>query len=237
MITVLTWNIAWADAASKQGQFINGIIDDVAPDVICFTEATLGMIPEGGHAIESHSDYGYKNPPNRRKVVLWSKTPWQEADSIGHESMPSGRFATGISQGIRFIGVCIPWKDAHVRTGRKDRLPWQDHRAYLDGLGGLVSKCCDGNTPVCVIGDYNQRIPRSRQPVDVAEKLACVMNIGLRVATLGRMDEEYKQLIDHIATSEGLTTEVVSVLSKTSPKGLSLSDHSGIVVQIESQEK
>ena len=88
-----------------------------------------------------------------------------------------------------------------------------------------------------LIGDYNQRIPRSRQPVDVAEKLAGAMSIGLRVATSGRMDEEYKQLIDHIATSEGLTTEVVSVLSKTSPKGLSLSDHSGIVVQIESQEK
>jgi hypothetical protein len=33
---------------------------------------------------------------------------------------------------IRFVGVCIPWRDAHVRTGRRDRAPWEDHLRFLE---------------------------------------------------------------------------------------------------------
>jgi hypothetical protein len=33
---------------------------------------------------------------------------------------------------IRFVGVCIPWRDAHVRTGRRDRAPCEDHLRFLE---------------------------------------------------------------------------------------------------------
>jgi exonuclease III len=229
----IVWNIAWAGVQSVRGQFIKSVVEDVSPGVLCFTETTLGMFPENGYMIESSSDYGYKQPGNRRKVALWSKTPWVDVDATGCESLPSGRFVTGVSQGVRFIGVCIPWKDAHIRTGRKDRKAWEDHLTYLDGLAGLVRRYSEGEYPLCLVGDFNQRIPRSRQPVDVARKLDHVFDIGLQVSTSGILDEEGKQLIDHVSTTETLTAEVQKILPKSSPDGVILSDHSGIVTTLD----
>jgi endonuclease/exonuclease/phosphatase family metal-dependent hydrolase len=76
----LTWNIQWATESSTKGKRIKVIVEDADPDVMCFTEATWWMVPENGHAIESNPNYGYSNKGNRRKVLLWSKQPWQEIE-------------------------------------------------------------------------------------------------------------------------------------------------------------
>ncbi|WP_417385356.1 hypothetical protein [Gimesia sp.] len=44
---------------------------------------------------------------------------------------------------------------------RKDRKNWEDHLLYLDALKQLVTEL-DHNIPLAIIGDYNQRLPRSR---------------------------------------------------------------------------
>jgi len=49
----ITWNIEWATAASSKGILIKKVVEDIDPDIVCFTEATLGMIPENGYVIES----------------------------------------------------------------------------------------------------------------------------------------------------------------------------------------
>lgn len=73
-----------------------------------------------------------------RKVILWSKNPWRDIDYVGDESLPTGRFVSGTTMTsigeIRCIGVCIPWRNAHVSTGRKDKKQWEDHEPYLEGL-------------------------------------------------------------------------------------------------------
>jgi exonuclease III len=225
----ITWNIEWATAQSAKGKRIKELIQKVDPDVVCFTEATLEMCPPNGYVIESDPDYGYPNHGNRRKVLLWSKQPWQRVDIVGSKDLPNGRFASGITQGIRFVGVCIPWFNAHVKDGSKDRIQWQDHLCYLDALGPLFNAYCKDHFPVCVTGDFNQRIPRARQPVEVAERLAKMFESGLTVATSGIVDDQGHQLIDHVATCGLLSVRIDETIPKKSTTGRSLSDHAGII--------
>jgi len=228
----ITWNIEWATAASSKGILIKKVVEDIDPDIVCFTEATLGMIPENGYVIESDPNYGYPNNGDRRKVLLWSKQPWQAVDTVGSDALPSGRFVTGITRGIRFVGVCIPWFEAHVRTGRKDRARWEDHLHYLDAFTPLADAYCSAGIPVCVMGDFNQRIPRSRQPFEAAYRLSRVFDAGLKIATEGIVDEEGHQLIDHVVICGQLFANVDKIIPKKSSSGLRLSDHVGIITTI-----
>jgi exonuclease III len=229
---ILNWNIEWATQRSARGRRILSIVTEVDPDVICFTEATLGMIPEGGYAIESDLDYGYSNNSERRKVVLWSKEHWDAVESLGSTGLPSGRFVTGITSDIRFVGVCIPWYDAHVRTGRRDRARWQDHLKYLDAFKPLADRYYQSEVPVCITGDFNQRIPRTRQPQEVAQRLACTFDAGYETVTAEIKDEEGHLLIDHVAIDNRLWAQVNRIIPKKLAPGAPLSDHVGVVARI-----
>ena len=228
----ITWNIEWALETSPRGKRIKKIVQDADPDVLCFTEATLGMIPENGYVIESDPNYGYPNNGDRRKVLLWSKQPWHKVDTIGSKGLPSGRFVTGITFGVRFVGVCIPWRDAHVRTGRKDRALWEDHLQYLGAFTPLANVYCNAGLPVCVTGDFNQRIPRSRQPLEVAQRLSRAFDADWKIATAGIVDDKGHQLIDHVATCGRLFAHVDEIIPKKSSTGSPLSDHVGIITSI-----
>ena len=46
----------------------------------------------------SRADYGYSIREERRKVLLWSREPWEEIDDVGSELMPPGRFVSGVTQ-------------------------------------------------------------------------------------------------------------------------------------------
>jgi hypothetical protein len=46
------------------------------PEVVCLTEAYHDFLPESDYLISSEADYGYRMVPGRRKVLLWSKRPW-----------------------------------------------------------------------------------------------------------------------------------------------------------------
>src|SRR3546814_18022620 len=84
---------------------------------------------------------------------------------------------------VLVVGVCVPWADAHVTTGRRDRQRWQDHRTYLDALGPLLRAVGD-ERPIIVSGDFNQRIPRRWSPVEVYDALTTAFS-GFAVATEG----------------------------------------------------
>lgn len=228
----LNWNIRWAEAATPRGELICATLNRLNPDVACLTEATLGMIPESGHAIVSDLDYGYLNDGSRRKVILWSRTPWSEVDVIGSESLPGGRFVSGVTEGIRFVGVCIPWRDAHVRTGHRDRIPWQDHLTYLSEFASVLNRYCCPRMPLCIIGDYNQSIPRVHQPFQVANALVEVLGDQLVVATAGMRDQEGKPLIDHYSHTDGITVQISEIIPKNAENGTDLSDHVGVVASI-----
>lgn len=227
----VTWNLEWAASKSKRLKLMSEQISRMDPDVVCYTEANCSSIQDG-HIIEAHSDYGYKAPEDRRKVILWSKSEWTGVESDSNSKLPSGRFISGITRGIRFVGVCIPWRDAHVRTGRKDRKAWEDHLAYCEGLKQILKCYAMDDIPVCVLGDYNQRIPRSRQPIYVAQALIEAFPAEFTISTEGIKDTDGLPLIDHIALSPSLQAENLKVLPRFSDDGIRLSDHVGVCVRL-----
>jgi len=229
---VVNWNVEWANAARERGRLIKEMVTGFDPEVICLTELVQGMMPSNGHVIDAEADYGYSLKEGRRKVALWSTHEWSQIDTVGHESMPGGRYISGVSQGIRFIGVCIPWRDAHVSTGRKNRKPWEDHLAYLSGLRQVLREKAKESYPVCVLGDFNQRIPRTKQPKGVYQALETCFNDDYQIVTRGMVDSAGKPLIDHIVVSQGFSYQHEAILPASTSAGIRLSDHSGTIGNI-----
>lgn len=125
------WNVEWRAWSSAAGRSIADQMWGRAPEVVCITEGRTEFPSSlGGHWISAEGSYGYRDEGNRRKVMLWSQAPWANLQSVGVEAMPGGRFVSGKTETsigeITFIGVCIPWREAHVRSGRKDREPWEE---------------------------------------------------------------------------------------------------------------
>ena len=83
-----------------------------------------------------------------------------------------------------------------------------------------------------MLGDYNQRIPRVKQPVEVAETLAACFPSDFSICTAGMNDLKGKPLIDHCAVSSGLSARVKEILPKETPDGYKASDHAGVVLEL-----
>ncbi|MGJ0119796.1 endonuclease/exonuclease/phosphatase family protein [Williamsia sp. MIQD14] len=224
-ITVATWNTAWATVGSRRGQLIRQRLTDTDADVLVVTEGRRGLLAEGGHVADGGDDWGYGRERDRRKVLLWSQQPLTDVERIT-TGAGAGRVVTAMTTTpagpIRVLAVCIPWSNAHVSTGRKDAAVWSEHLECLDHIEALVSGL-DADIPVVIAGDMNQRVPRVRQPVRVASRLAEVLG-RWTVHTAG--DVEHGPLIDHVASD--LTCAGLRTWSGTSPE-VRLSDHSGVM--------
>jgi hypothetical protein len=204
-----------------------------APDIVCLTEAYHDFFGGIGHVIDAVPDYGYPLIEGRRKVLLWSRNPWREVDVVGHEGLPPGRFVAGVTEtpigDIHAVGVCIPWAQAHVGSGRRDRTTWEDHLAYLDGLEAYLPE--DPHS-IIVLGDFNQRVPRRYQPQHIAAALQRTVLDRLKLATGGEIEGIGKQSIDHICHSSDLTTGSVAAISNIGPDNRLVSDHFGVSIRL-----
>jgi hypothetical protein len=234
-VRLLLWNIQYRRRGSPHGRMLREIIDSHVPDIICVTEGH-GDFLERDHTITSEADYGYPIRPGRRKVLLWSRSPWKQVDAVGSDTLPSGRFVAGTTETsiglVRFLGVCVPWADAHVTSGRCDRRKWEDHTAYLNGLADIVSHEEHGERTV-MLGDYNHWIPRKREPTNVAEALKRALGDRLYLATSGIIPGVDHSSIDHVAHTSDLEAVRVHGLSNRSPDGAEMTDHIGIVVELQ----
>ena len=200
-----TWNINWAKPGTERGRCVAKRLAAPGCDLLCVTEGYAGILPAGGHVIDAGPDWGYTSAEGRRKVLLWSKRPWSGVDTVGSDALPGGRFVTGTTETVlgplSVVGVCIPWRDAHVRTGRKDRAGWQDHESWLSGFATLHWRQARERT--VVLGDFNQRIPRRRQPVSVYRAMRDAFS-GFCFATAGELAGTVEGSIDHIAHTPDL---------------------------------
>ena len=219
---ILLWNVEWATLKSKRGQEIQRIYREFAPDIACITEGYLQFWENEGNVISSAEDYGYKITKGRRKVLLVSSSEWKNVDSIGNQDFPSGRYCYGETHGLNIHGVCIPWKDANVRTGQKNKDTWEDHIQYLDSLKSLIK---DKKEKTIVLGDYNQRIPRKWSPENVYTKLLETFEPNF---TIKEMD---KQAIDHFAYTHDIDIKNIQIIDNYMGS-LKLSDHFGFVIDI-----
>lgn len=234
-VSVVLWNVEWAKPGRHRGNLVSSHISAANPQLICLTEGYADLAPAEGHVLTSSADYGYPRIDDRRKVVLWSKSTWEEATTEISDAMPGGRFTSGVTATsigrVRVVGVCIPWKDAHVRTGRKDRRPWEDHVQYLTELGRWLATL-HRNLPVLLLGDFNQRIPRCTQPLSVFEALTGALPVEWPIPTQGAITGRSDLAIDHLAHTPDLEAEISSVISGQDLDGTHLSDHFGFVLRM-----
>lgn len=94
---LVNWNVQWATPRSKRyGEILNRI-DQYSPEIVCLTETHLELL-QGGHAICARPNYGYGIQKHRRKVLLWSREPWEQVDDLGDARLPTGRFVRGVTQ-------------------------------------------------------------------------------------------------------------------------------------------
>ena len=225
-LRVGTLNFEWASSAERLRQSREAVSRS---DCGLFVATEMdGNVFSGGFVVDAGPDWGYRNPrTHRRKVAMWSAQPWANwqpwARGATLGRIVVAETATPIGP-ITCVGVCIPWKDAHVRTGRSDSKPWSQHLEFLEilheYLGGI-----DG--PVVLSGDFNQRIPRRRQPQRVFDSLSDGLE-GYEVVTAGDPDR-----IDHIALSPHLRS-----VAEQSIEGRSavpaFSDHDGVINEVQS---
>ncbi len=226
---VLVWNVQWRRPTDP----IRALVRAFDPDVAVLTETCSEQYFNGGHWVSSNSDYGYNSPASRRKVSMWSRHQWGRVDSEGEKELPPGRFVSAETDSligsVRFFGVCIPWRDAHVRTGQRNREPWEDHLAYLEGLERILSVA---PSLAALAGDWNQRIPRYRQPTRVFNALVRSLPHSFGIATSGSVSGVERQLIDHVAVSPDLEVRRVQGFPRETPEHGALSDHDGVVVDL-----
>ena len=225
---ILLWNVEWATLKNKRGQEIQRIYQDFSPDIACITEGNLHSWEEEGHVISSTEDYGYKITEGRRKVILVSTEEWKDIENEGSKDLPSGRYCYGKTHGLNIHGLCIPWKDAHVRGGQKNRLPWEDHSLYLDALKPMIE---DSQDQTIVLGDFNQRIPRKWSPKNVYTKLLEAFEPNFKIATTGTIKVMDKQAIDHFANTHDINIKSITTINNYIGS-LRLSDHFGFVIEI-----
>lgn len=258
-VRVGTWNVELAKPGSLKGQRIGPILAAPDCDVLCVTEGgDAGILPEGGHAIDAGTDWGFplpKTSPGLRKVLLWSKRPWTPVFDKLQDELPGGRLVAGVTETpvgkLTVVGVCIPWSGALVKSGR--RVQWQDHLKWLSGFERL--SYAKSRRRTVVLGDFNQKTPRKSAPVNVhCELLRGFKNLS--IATRGFFQSPFSaddsagpwkaslsdvasgqqslQLIDHIAHStdlvlaEGVVGRRVGVFPKRVKAGEGLPDHFGV---------
>lgn len=229
-LRIVNWNVEWA---CRNKDEILRRIGKHSPDAICLTETHCDFLPSHGHQIESEADYGYPMKEGRRKVVLWSRNPWIDVDTVGHPDLPPGRFVAGRTTcsdigEIMIIGVCIPWSKAHVDSGRRDRTAWEDHIAYLNGLENVLRD--RGDERLLVVGDFNQRTSGQWVCDDAKGRLKELFSKHLEVATSG-VTFCGKEAIDHLAHTRDLASYGIEAISNLTEGG-ELSDHFGIALSL-----
>ena len=228
-VRIVTWNTEWAEPETERGCTVMEVLDSTQADVIVLTEGCQELLPANGFVVDGGTDWGYEvKDARRRKVIMWSRNMWT-SPSLGNENLPSGRFveaktSTPIGD-LKVFGVCIPWRDAHVRTGQKNRKTWEDHLTYLNALAPHLN---DNLKSLVVAGDYNQRIPRGRAPHHVFDELTETFK-DLKFASDGVLDDP---LIDHVAHTHDMMSTYFEVIPATL-NGQRLTDHRGLIVDID----
>ena len=228
---VATWNVNWAPPGSGRGDHVAVKLRGLGADIMIVTEGFAELLPPDGHLIDAGDDWGYALRPGRRKTLAWSRHPWRDVRRLD-EGPGKGRVVAGITETdagpVGVIAVCIPWRDAHVRTGlRRNALQWQEHQACCTQLLELRQDFAHGR-PTLIAGDFNQRIPRRGQPLRVEASLSAALT-GMTTWTAG--DSAFGQLIDHVAGSAELAAEDVVVWPGEEEHGR-LSDHSGVACTV-----
>ena len=232
---VVNWNVQWATPRSRRTGEILRRLDLHAPEIVCLTETDYRLLAHDGHTICSRPDYGYPLKKGRRKIMLWSREPWEQVDDLGVESMPPGRFISGATQTslgpVTVVGICIPWfgSRTEARRGPERKERWEDHELSLACLTEYLGRV--RTERLVVMGDFNQRIGTgARAPVKLRAALRAAFPPGMTIVT-SELAYQGRKSIDHVVLGGDLAAESVGVIDNLDGERR-LSDHFGVAVEV-----
>ncbi|MDP3849818.1 MAG: hypothetical protein Q8Q59_04885 [Luteolibacter sp.] len=230
---LLNFNTAWAKPGSAIGKRVGRILAKADADLICLTEAFPALVSGSGHTITCDDRSGHVYPDDRKKVLLWSREAWSDVFISDGSEMPGGRLVSGVTQGLRVVGVCIPWHMAHVTSGNRNREPWEDHISYLKHLAPILEEFLTRPEPLMVVGDWNQRIPTPGGPSKEAHfaMIAAIPEV-LEIVTQGEISATGGWVIDHLALRPPLKALDFKFFGPRDDDGRPLSDHVGYTVEL-----
>ena len=235
---IVNWNVEWATSSWRTDEIRNRI-NRYSPEIVCLTETHSDfrlLLDE--HQIFARPNYGSRVQKSRRKVLLWSREPWERLDDLGDRQLPPGRFVLGVTRTtvgeVTVVGLCIPWRDSRTGAGYSGdrRQPWDDHEDYLEHLDGVLARV--PSQRLVVMGDFNQAIGKAHQSGSKTAHRADLLRRAIRRhVTLVTSDLDYRgrQTFDHIGLSSDLTAGSVDAISNIHTKG-ELSDHFGVVADV-----
>ncbi len=248
-LSLINWNVQRASARPRKNIWQrDGILNGInahCPDIVCLTEADIRMLSKDGCTIYPQIDRASERQKlkNQRKVLLWSREPWKEVDCVGHDSLLPGRFISGVTETslgeVTVAGVCIPWdKSPGIKGSGVKR--WEHHSQYLDILKGVLYKVLEqaSGKRLIVMGDWNQVIGPGKglhAPDDLRQKLWHIFPPSMSIVT-STLVFRGRGSIDHIALSEDLTANALSVIDNITEDGKCLSDHFGIAATVGVQD-
>lgn len=238
-LNIVNWNVEYATPRStRRTPEIRKRIDLHSPEVVCLTETHIDLLSPDGCTIYSGADAGYGVKEGKRKVLLWSKEPWERVDDVGADSIPPGRFVCGVTQTslgkVTVMGICIPWPGSRTEDTRGSRSRWEDHEQYISGLSEILQQA--PSERLIVMGDFNQRIGQpstaslKRRSAKRRSALLNAFQPRMTIATAA-LGFQGRRTIDHIAMTEDLTAESLSAISNIDGEK-KLSDHFGIAATL-----
>ncbi len=243
-LKLVNWNVKRATPRSPKWRR-DGILDGVnlhSPEVTCLTETDIGLLSNhGGHIVYPQIDSASEKMgrKNQRKVLLWSKEPWKQVDLVGHESLRSGRFVSGVTETsigeVSVVGICIPWANSPGVKGSGVKR-WEHHREFLDTLERVLKNTFEqaSGKRLIITGDFNQRLGQSYSfgPThEVREALRKAFPLGISISTKELLFQGERG-VNHIAISDDLKANSLSAISNVPEDGKELSDHFGIAAAI-----
>jgi hypothetical protein len=232
IVSVATFNCEWRRTLSSDAAIIRERVLD-GTDVVCLTETHRDFLEGQGFSMTSAPLEAGPNVGSRRKVLLWSRSPWTAVDAVDPPGLPEGRYVAGTTSTpageVRVIGVVIPYGFAGVRFGQPKRRPWELHLKYLEALGRSLA---GGAKRTIVLGDFNQRVPRKYQPKAAFDALKEAILERLHIATAGVLEPIQRQAIDHVCHSSDLACRCVASIFNARPGEGQVSDHFGVRVEL-----
>ncbi|MDZ4761299.1 MAG: endonuclease/exonuclease/phosphatase family protein [Alphaproteobacteria bacterium] len=235
---IVTWNVSRRTPDSTEAQAVLKRVRAEQPDVVCLTEAREGFLSDwaDGDALSDAGARSKGDAETERMVILWSRRPWSNRTPIPELSALGGAVSAVTETPIgpvRVIGICAPYHLVWPERSLERPPAWSQNIAYLQTLG-LALKASGKDLPTVVAGKFNQFVPLSSGSWAAHHALNSAMS-GFSIVTRGDLAPIGEQSLDHVAVSSRPRLRALSVraLDRLDAAGRPLTDHFGVVIELE----
>jgi endonuclease/exonuclease/phosphatase family metal-dependent hydrolase len=242
-VRVGTWNVQYGLGSMKNGRR-RQVLDERDADVWVLTETSDQLdLSDGYEPVHSTRRYGPKNAG--RWVTIWSRLPLMARVATQDSSRTvAATFDTGADGPVCVYGTVLPWHRDQGPDGVNPAPNWQEFYRItpLQGDEWRRLRSCEPLATLVVAGDLNHSLGgkhyygTARGRALLREMLATASLTCLTETDSFAAGQLEWPPIDHICASAPPHRDLkvaVEGWRKTTPDGLALSDHSGVLADIQ----